>query len=173
MPPEYSFTESQKFKQVGLWIVFIGLNGLFAFGVIKQVFTKEAFGNKPLPSFVLVLLFLIVLAFTLFFRSLRLDTKIDAAGISVRFWPIQSAYKLFPWDKIEGAYIRTYKPIGEFGGWGIRGDGRNRALNMSGNVGIQLSLRDGKNLLIGTHKAAEVAEILVAKGYAQKGNDFS
>jgi len=38
--------------------------------------------------------------------------------------------------------------------------GKGRALNMSGNMGLQLELKDGKKLLIGTQKFEELEQLL-------------
>jgi hypothetical protein len=43
--------------------------------------------------------------------------------------------------------------------------GGNRALNMSGNKGIQLVTIDGLKMLIGTQKADEVTQILQKHGW--------
>ena len=56
--------------------------------------------------------------------------------------------------------IREYKPIMEYGGWGIRGFGSNRALNIKGKIGLQLVFKNGQKLLIGTQKADEIVKIL-------------
>ncbi|MGK0329715.1 MAG: hypothetical protein ACJAXF_003214, partial [Polaribacter sp.] len=60
---------------------------------------------------------------------------------------------------------RTYLPISEFGGWGLRGGfffnkGKEKAVNISGNIGIQLILKSGKKLLIGTQKESEAKSVL-------------
>ena len=44
------------------------------------------------------------------------------------------------------AEARTYAPLREYGGWGIRGLSRKRAYNVSGNRGVELSLVDGRKL---------------------------
>ncbi|TBV28449.1 hypothetical protein DMZ43_00440 [Meridianimaribacter sp. CL38] len=62
------------------------------------------------------------------------------------------------WKSINNAYVRTYEPISEYGGWGIKGGwnkSKGKAINVSGTIGIQLELADGKKLLIGTKKQIE------------------
>lgn len=54
--------------------------------------------------------------------------------------------------------MRLYRPIKEFGGWGMRTafNGKNgKAYNVSGNVGIQLELKNGSKTLLGTQKGKE------------------
>ena len=75
--------------------------------------------------------------------SMRLETEIDHNAISIRVFPFRT--KEIKWDDIQTAYIRTYSPIMEYGGWGIRYSFRNgRAYNMSGKIGLQLVLTNGK-----------------------------
>ncbi|MBC8644094.1 hypothetical protein H9W95_08645 [Flavobacterium lindanitolerans] len=64
------------------------------------------------------------------------------------------------------SYVRQYAPIAEYGGWGLRYDfmGKGKALNVSGNKGLQLKFTDNKKLLIGTNKPDELTEILKKLG---------
>ncbi|AUC86670.1 hypothetical protein CW731_06850 [Polaribacter sp. ALD11] len=69
------------------------------------------------------------------------------------------------WNEISKVGIRTYLPISEFGGWGLRGGfffnkGKEKAVNVSGDIGIQLVLKNGEKLLIGTQKKQEATSVL-------------
>ena len=88
----------------------------------------------------------------LIFLFCKLVTEIDKDGIRVRFFPFLLKEKYFEWKDIEYAYIREYKPLREYGGWGVRyGKGKSgRAYNTKGKIGLQLQFLDGKKLLIGT-----------------------
>ena len=53
----------------------------------------------------------------------------------------------------------------EYGGWGLKGGllwkkSKGIAINVSGNIGIQLELKNGKKLLIGTQKLQEAKQVL-------------
>lgn len=91
---------------------------------------------------------------------LYLETEIRENGVYVRFNPFHRKFLFFPWEQISKSFIREYRPIVEFGGWGLRGLGQKRALNVSGNIGLQLELTNGDMLLIGTQKGTEIAEVL-------------
>ena len=64
---------------------------------------------------------------------------------------------------ITAAEAVMYSPIAEYGGWGIRGWGKNTALNARGNRGVRLTLRDGRRVLIGSQRPDELAEALAAR----------
>ncbi|MFD2721439.1 hypothetical protein ACFST9_22180 [Hymenobacter monticola] len=92
--------------------------------------------------------------------TLRLETRLDAAGVHYRLFPLQWAWRSRPWTEIAQAYVRSYDPLGEYGGWGLKGTSTNRALNISGDQGLQLELRDGSRLLLGTQRPAEITQAL-------------
>jgi hypothetical protein len=50
----------------------------------------------------------------------------------------------------------------EYGGWGVRGFGSNRAYNMRGDQGVQLDLVDGSRVLIGTQRPGELETAIAA-----------
>ncbi len=154
------FSEQQRFKQIWLWILLLGINGFFFFGLIKQLIFGEKLGNRPMSNGGLVITTLLILLISILVISTRLDTVIKTDGMYVRLFPIQWTFRFYSWDKLQQLYVRQYSPIGEYGGWGFRGFRSNRALNISGDKGIQLIMRDGTKLLIGTQKADEVREIL-------------
>jgi hypothetical protein len=107
-----------------------------------------------LPFFILVL-----------FASFRLHTRINSTGIYYRFFPFHLKKKALLWDDVATATVRKYSPLGEYGGWGVRyGFKSGTAYNVSGNTGLQLVLKNGKKILIGTLKPEELQTVLVGLG---------
>lgn len=157
------FSETQRFKQWWIWLILLGINGLILFGVYKQLITGEKFGNKPMSDTGLILTLCLTLAFLILFFSFNLKTIVKEDGIYVRFFPFHLKYRHFKWDSISKCYVRDYKPIAEYGGWGLRGFGSNRALNVSGKIGLQLEFSNGNKLLIGTSKGHELKKVLAER----------
>ena len=143
------YYECQQFRQWWMWLILIIIELSVLFFTFK-IFTGTTEIMRPVTILTALLVMFIPTLIIIFIFLLRLETKITAAGISTRFFPIFPNYKLFPW--IEDAYIRSYKPIKEFGGYGMRYHitDRSRAFNIRGNFGIQLVFLDGTKLLIGT-----------------------
>jgi len=52
--------------------------------------------------------------------SLCLKTEVRADGIYLKMWPLHRSFRRIPWAKIERYEAKQYRPIREFGGWGIR-----------------------------------------------------
>lgn len=162
MDDEILFTERQKFKQWWIWLILLGINGLFLFGVFKQVIGGQQFGDNPINNTGLLILTACSILFTLLFLILRLDTVIKRNGIYVRFFPFHLKFKYYPWDSLTKSFVRRYSPLSEYGGWGLRVGlyGKGMAFNVSGDKGLQLEFKDNKKLLIGTNKPDELTETL-------------
>jgi len=163
MGNEVLFTERQRlFKQWWLLLILLCINGLFLFGVFKQVIDGQQIGDKPMSNVELLLATGLIIVFTIVFLNARLDTIIKKDGIYVRFFPFHLKFKYYAWEKLTKSYIRQYSPLVEYGGWGLRFGlfGKGTAFNVSGNRGLQLEFTDNKKLLIGTKKPDELAETL-------------
>lgn len=160
MNSNYLFTEKQKFTQWWIWLVLIGINGMFLYGIYRQIILNEIFGDNQISNEALIVLYVLTLLITLLFVIMRLDTKINKEGIYVRLYPLHLNFKFYKWDEIEKAYIRKYNPILEFGGWGLRIGFKGMAYNVSGNKGLQLEFKNGNKLLIGTNRAEELEKVL-------------
>lgn len=166
MDNEILFTERQRFRQWWLWFILLGINGLFLFGVIKQVVGGEPYGDKPMSNTGLIITTALTVFLTFLFVSFRLETIIRKDGIYVRFFPFHLKFRHYAWETLTKCYVRQYAPIAEYGGWGLRYGfmGKGKALNVSGNKGLQLEFTDNKKLLIGTNKPDELTEILKKLG---------
>lgn len=80
-----------------------------------------------------------------------LDTEVRDSGVFIRFRPFHLKWVRFKFDIIEKSEIHTYRPLKDYGGWGIRyGRTGYKAYNVNGNKGILLKLKNGKTILIGS-----------------------
>jgi hypothetical protein len=92
--------------------------------------------------------------------GLVLDVRLDATGAYYRLLPLQWHWQHVAWPEVSRAYLRRYDPLSEYGGWGIKGTARNRAYNIANDEGLQLELRDGRRVLLGTQRPTELAQVL-------------
>jgi len=157
------FQEEQQFRQpwisLGIGASLLGLLPLW-YGVYQQLVEGIPWGDNPTSDDVLVLITtgmtgLILGVMVLFVKS-RLVVTIGSEGIEYRFFPFHRRIHTVPWSEIGNAYVRTYRPIVEYGGWGIRYGLRGKAYNVSGNQGLQLELKNGKKVLFGTQQPQEM-----------------
>jgi len=162
-PDTVAFREVQWLYQLWWALLPIGGVALFAwYGFIQQIILGQPVGDNPAPNWamgVLWLLFGIGLP-ALWFLA-RLVVEVREAYLYIHYAPFLT--REIPWEAIRGWEARTYKPIREFGGWGIRWWFGKTAYSVSGNQGVELELNDGKRLMIGSQKAEALAEAIHLK----------
>lgn len=134
--PTVHFREVQRFS--GLVTVAAAL--ALAYGIALQFIPKGWPGGISLIVAPLTLL--------LMYAVLKLVTEVRDDGLYVRMFPLP--FRRISWDEIESYYVRTYRPIREYGGWGMRLGIAGKAYNAWGNRGVQLILRSGHRVLLGS-----------------------
>lgn len=155
-PHEATFCEVQRFRQIWLWLILAFAAAIFWFGFVQQIVFKVPFGTKPAPDIGLITIWLIVgVILPWFFYAVKLITLVKPDGIFFRFVPFHFSYCSIAFSDIQKCDIRSYHPIREYGGWGIRYGFHGKAYNVSGDIGIQFELKNGKKILIGTQKPEE------------------
>ena len=144
------YNESQNFMSNWLIILLIILFGVEFYDVYENYQIKHSveFGVS----------FWIFLAVLLSLILVRLKVAIDDDGIAVKFFPFV-LQKKWNWDSLESAHIVQYSLM-DYGGWGYRISKKGIAYTTKGKYGIQLVLKDGKQILIGTQQPKEVELIL-------------
>jgi uncharacterized membrane protein YobD (UPF0266 family) len=156
-----SFKETQRFRQIWVWLLIIGMIAVFGWAFIQQIGFGEPWGTKPAPDTVLILLSLVPVGMLILFLITRLKTEIDESGIYYQFLPFHFTRHRIEWETIHKASVRKYRPIYEYGGWGVRFSfGRGKAYNVSGDYGLQIEFKNGKQLLIGTQRPEEIEQLL-------------
>jgi hypothetical protein len=143
------FRETQRFTQWWLWLILIS----------SWIVMVSALVMEP-PKTILeaIVLGLLALSLPILFWQMRLITRVTDAGIYVRYIPFHFKEQFYAWEAIESAQVRTYNPLKEYGGWGIKYgfNGQGKVYNVAGNQGLQLVLKSGDKLLIGTQKPIEI-----------------
>ena len=156
------FREVQRFRQVWVYLLLFGLLAFILFNFIRFVWITPAETTAPSAIALAVSLGIIILVILLFFTA-RLTIEFREDGIYFRFFPFHLKFKPVHWKDISEAYVRKYSPIRDYGGWGLRFSlaGKGRAYNVAGNRGLQLKLKNGKQILLGTQMPDKVSEALL------------
>ena len=94
--------------------------------------------------------------------TMRQSTRVTNDAVTVRFGVFYRTQ--VPVAEIRQAEAVEYRPIAEYGGWGIRGFGKKRALNARGNRGVLLTRMDGSTLMIGSQEPRRLLEALARAG---------
>lgn len=115
-----------------------------------------------------VLIWIIWIVFGLFmpwfFCVLRLEIEVTPDNLVYRYWPMHFANRTIPRSSISLTEASTYRPLRDFGGWGLRGNRRGKAYTVSGKEGVWVTRTDGRALLLGSQDAAKLAEALKGDG---------
>lgn len=147
------YREAQKLPPF-LWWILLPSTALMTYGFYQQLILERPFGSQPMSDTWMVLVWLIFgVALPIFLYVLELRTEVRDDGIHARFYPLP-AFKPIGYDQIARSYVRQYRPIMEYGGWGLRFSRNGTAYNMRGTEGVQLELETGKKVLIGSQDAA-------------------
>ncbi len=120
----------------------------------------EVQGFGPWLYAVAALLVLIALSLA----TLQMKTTVAPDAVTVRFGFLSTTR--IPVSEIARAEAVAYRPIRDYGGWGIRGLGRRRALNVRGDRGVLVVRTNGTTVLIGTQRPRELLSALAGVGVA-------
>lgn len=156
------FNETQKFDQWFMKLTYVLLVGILFYCLYTWYIVREAVDKVGIYDTSGQLLVIASILLTLFiFYLFRLKTEINEVGVHYRFRPIHFSKQTIRWDEMEKCYVRTYSPIREYGGWGYRlSMGMGKAYNVKGNKGIQIVLKSGKKILIGTQRIEDAKNVI-------------
>lgn len=162
------FFEQQRMRQLWLWIVAaagsLALFSITGYMLYRRLVLGDHLGNTDMSTVELVIFSLFTVAIGIglpwLLYSMHLTVWVSEEYVHIRYFPF--IRKRIPLRHIAHAGVRTYHPILEYGGWGIRMSlrGRGWAFNVSGNQGVQLYFKSGKRLLIGSQKAGELLKAI-------------
>jgi len=151
------FREVQRWRNVW-WVMalVLGLAALQWWIFFVQIIRGVPVGNNPGSDTLVVIIWLIFgIGFPAFFLWLHMVVEVIPGAVIICYRPF--ANRRIPAEQIIRVEPLTYKPMREFAGWGIRGWGGRIAYNVSGNIGVELTLVDGRRVLIGSQRADELA----------------
>lgn len=156
------FKEEQKFGSQSLYIsmgiIYAIPTIVFMIAFYYQFVLKQPWGDKPISDTGLVLtaaliLVVLIVSGVLLFGS-KLAVEVTNESLHFTFKPYINKPVSYYKSDIEKYEIREYKPLREYGGWGMKQGKKEigKAYNVRGNIGLQLYLKNGKKVLIGTQR---------------------
>jgi hypothetical protein len=156
---EVIIREVQRFKQRWIWPLVLVAAGAAWIAAIIHFLVGDSAAKGRMPDVLMVFIWLLIgIGLPLLFITIMLVVEVRPDGLYYRFYPFHLSFHDIPYGNIKTVEARTYRPVREYGGWGIRFSKRNgKAYNMSGDRGVQLELTNGKRVLFGSQKADELA----------------
>jgi hypothetical protein len=154
------FTETQRMKFWWAWLLILITAAIAWWTFIQGIVLGQPVGDNP-PS---QAVYWLILAFAgiglpLLLYVVKMTTTVTREKIVIRYWPFVT--KRIPVGEIKSFAACQYRPIREYGGWGIRWAGkRGMAYSMSGKEGVQLELNNGHKILVGSQQATQLETAL-------------
>ena len=130
--------EVQRMRQKWLWLLLISINIFFLYNIISSL-------NFEIIDFLSIL---ILLSVTYFFYTIKLMYSISENSIIINFAPFYE--KNIQINDIVEVSIIKYRPLKDYGGWGIRIKNNITAYTIGGNTGILILLKNKEQILIGS-----------------------
>lgn len=159
------YSEMQYFRQPLLWVLIAFISFLSWWGAVEQLILGRPFGSNPASDeLMLIILVVFGILFPAFFFLLHLSVRVTADGLYYRFFPLQLRYRHIPKEDILSATQQKYRPLVDYGGWGIRYGRSGLAFTIGGNDGIMIERMDRSMILMGTRRPAEFLTALSGIG---------
>jgi len=159
------FSEEQYFTQPWLWLIIVLMTAAVLLPLGAIILNPDQTVNfRTGNGFSVLIAPAICMGIIILFAKLKLITIVNSLGISVQFKPFHRQQLFFDFSDIKEYATRTYRPIIEYGGWGIKRGIGGLAYNVSGKQGLQLVLTDGRKILIGTQKPEQLVNAMNSAG---------
>ena len=140
----YLFEEKQKFTQWWVWLLLL----------LPVVFTLS--NEDPNSNFGVLILIVILMLFYL----LELTVRVSDEGIHYQFFPFHFKSYTIKKNEIEKIEALKYRPLADYGGWGIRYGLKGKCYNVKGNLGVKVFLKNGSSILFGSQKNQDLEKSL-------------
>jgi len=158
-----------------LWGACLVDAGSLIYGIWPQESLGHPFGDEPAPTWVLgataAVCLVVPTAVTLLFT--RLDVEVWPREMRASFGPLPMIRRSVPYGQVEAVTAVTYRPIRDFGGWGIRFRPGKTAWTVRGNRAVRLDLESGRAFYVGSRFPHRLAERIRSARRADQGQPRS
>jgi len=144
------------------------LMGLLVLAMLFVVFvtTVAVVFSRPNDALLLAIAPVVVVLVAALISLSHLDVDVTDSGVSIAFrylWPTRR----IAFGDIVGLEVKRYRPLIDYGGWGVRLGPAGWAYTTGGDVGVKLRLRKGIPVLIGSRHPSELEAAIRAGVEAQ------
>ncbi|MCK5848696.1 MAG: hypothetical protein KAH01_05815 [Caldisericia bacterium] len=158
---ELIYEDNQHLNMWWVWLIVILLTIFMWYSAIMQLIFNTPIGTNPgSDTFIFIFWLLFGVLFPIFIATCNMLIKVDNKCIKIVSGNRLLFNRTIMLNNISKAEIKTYNPLKEYGGWGNRGFGKNKAYTVSGNRGLQLTLIDESKVLIGSNDPESLLEII-------------
>jgi hypothetical protein len=155
-PPVLLFREDRSLRSAYVWIMLVILSsvilGTLAWMVVRQVIQGIPFGDEPLSNTSLLagagLVFVAWAALLALCAFAKLQVEVTTRGLFVRLWPLQRKVRQIPLDGATHVWALQFRPLLDYGGYGIRRTRRGTAYTLGSGEGVRIDYDTGYHLVI-------------------------
>ena len=143
------YHEEQHFHRAFIWLLLLVMVFVVVITVLAVVL------SRPDDALLLAIAPVVVTLVAALISLSHLDVDVTDEGVSIAFrylWPTRR----IAFAEIVGLEVRRYNPMLEYGGWGVRLGPKGWAYMTGGKEGVQLRLRKGIPVLIGSARPREL-----------------
>lgn len=168
-PSDFRFREDQmEFHEIQRlpWLIVVTLVAIISCLVLSLNFTvlsRSALADKWPTYLLLSAPFVLIAAF---FVAFGVVTNVQGGVASVRV-PLFGGEK-FNVSEVRQVQVITYRPLRDFGGWGLRYGLGGIMYSARGNEAVKVSLESGKVIFIGTSRGLDLSRALCGQNCAPK-----
>jgi len=131
--------------------------GLLVLAMLFVVFvtTVAVVFSRPNDALLLAIAPAMIVLVAALISLSHLDVDVTDSGVSIAFrhlWPTRR----IAFADIVGLEVKRYRPLIDYGGWGVRLGPAGWAYTTGGDVGVKMRLRKGLPVLIGTRHPSEL-----------------
>jgi len=154
------YLESQQLRQWWIWLIVLVGPLTLLFNIVQVI--RDGVASGAVIYGLILAGFLFGIGLPVFIYSICLLIEVRESGLYIRVRPLHRNWVVFNFQDICNVEAVTYRPIRDYGGWGIRYGWQGKAYNMRGNKGVMLTLNNGDNVLIGSQYHEKLGSIIGA-----------
>src|SRR6266568_8580961 len=131
-------------------------------GNVSRFHEEQHFHDALMGLLVLAIAPVVVILVAALISLSHLDIDVTDSGVSIAFrhlWPTRR----IAFGDIVGLEVKHYRPLIDYGGWGVRLGPAGWAYTTGGDVGVKLRLRKGLPVLIGSRHPHELEAAIRAR----------
>lgn len=148
-----AYYEVQRFPPTFLAII---VCLILAVGMILSLRMSGAERLASLTATLLPALLIII-----FYFAVQLRTSVTNDSVNVRMTPFGG--QEIALEDIRTVEVVDYRPLRDFGGWGVRFGRKGKIYNARGDRAVKLSMTDKSTLFIGSSRPEQLANVISAR----------
>lgn len=151
------FLEKQPLSRWHTRVIMAFPPGALVFIACRQIVWHKPWNSPPVSNGDLLFLTTLLAAVYIRLTTVKLVTEVRPGGITVGLRGLWKQRRILL-DQVRSAEVVTYNAAADFGGYGLRSGRRGTAYIARGDRAVELPLTSGEKILIGSQRAAEMAQ---------------